>query len=49
MTDIAQILIVLGIVWLIDKILLALFGSKWRMPAEYEEERDKRRFPTFGS
>lgn len=49
MTDIAQILIVLGIVWLIDKILLALFGAKWRMPTEYENAREKRRFPTLGS
>ena len=49
MTDIAQILIVLGIVWLIDRILLAIFGGKWRMPAKYENEREERQFPKFGS
>lgn len=46
---IAQVSIVIFVVWLIDRILLAIFGPRWRMPREYEEEREKRQFPTFGS
>jgi len=49
MNDFAQILIVLGVVWLIDRILLVIFGGKWRTPAKYEEDREKRQFLTFGS
>jgi len=46
---IAQVFLVVFVVWIVDTILLAIFGGKWRMPADYEEEREKRQFPTFGS
>ena len=39
---IGQIVMVFGVLWLIDIILLRLFGVKWKMPADYEREKEER-------
>jgi hypothetical protein len=42
--EIGVIVITIFILWIIDKILLYFFGSKWRMTDKYEEEKEKRQF-----
>ena len=39
---IGQIVMVFVVLWLIDRILLGLFGVKWRTPSNYEREKEER-------
>jgi hypothetical protein len=46
--EIGVIAVFIFILIFIDKILLFLFGSSWKMLDKYEEKKDKRKPPTFG-